>query len=144
MMRILGVDFGEKRIGLAVSDPLGMTAQGLPTLENKGKKNVLAAFQKLCAEQGVGELVIGLPRNMNGTMGPKANEIQVLVPELEKVLNIPIVMWDERLTSRQAGRLMIEEGMSRSKQRQNSDRLAATLILQSYLEFKRLNQGEKA
>ena len=142
-MRVLGVDFGEKRIGLAVSDPLGMTAQGLPTLENKGKKRMLAEFEKLCKREEVNELVIGLPRNMDGSFGPKANEIQALVPELEKTLKIPILTWDERLTSRQAGRLMIEEGLSRRRQKQHSDRLAATLILQSYLEFKRINRGEK-
>ena len=140
-MRILGVDFGEKRIGLAVSDPMGMIAHGLQTMENKGKKNVLIAFQKVCKEQEVTEIVIGLPRNMNGSFGPKAKEIQELVPELEKALNLPVVTWDERLTSREAGRLMIEQGLSREKQRQNSDRLAATLILQNYLEFKRCSRG---
>ena len=142
-MRILGVDFGEKRIGLAISDPMGMTAQGLPTLENKGKKHVLVEFEKLCKAQNVEELVIGLPRNMDGSFGPKANQIQVLVPELGKALQIPILTWDERLTSRQAGRLMIEEGLSRQKQRMNSDRMAATLILQGYLETKRISRGQE-
>ena len=140
-MRILGVDFGEKRIGLAVSDPMGITAQGLPTLENKGKKQMLVELEKICRAQGADELVIGLPRNMDGSFGPKANEIQALVPELEQILKIPILTWDERLTSRQAGRLMIEQGLSRRKQKQSSDRLAATLILQSYLEFKRVKNS---
>ena len=137
-MRILGIDFGEKRIGLAVSDPMGMTAQGLPNLENKNKKYVLAELEKLCKEREVKELVIGLPRNMNGSFGPKAVQVQELIPELEKALGLPVIAWDERLTSREAGRLMIEQGLSRKKQKEESDRLAATLILQNYLEFRRM------
>ncbi len=136
-MRILGIDYGEVRIGLALSDPLGFTAQGIETLKNTGRKSVLAHLQKVCGENEVGEVVIGLPINMNGTMGPKAKEILELVPELEKTLNLPVKTWDERLSSREAGRLMIEEGLSRQKQRMNSDRLAATILLQSYLESRR-------
>ena len=140
-MRILGIDFGEKRIGLAVSDPMGMTAQGLPNLENKNKKYMLAELEKLCKEREVDELVIGLPRNMNGSFGPKAVQVQELIPELEKALGLPVIAWDERLTSREAGRLMIEQGLSRKRQKEESDRLAATLILQNYLEFKRMKRG---
>ena len=136
-MRILGIDFGEKRIGVAVSDPLGFTAQGLETIPNQSRRQVLDALLKVCREYDVKEIVIGLPVNMNGTLGPKAEEISKLVPEMEKILNIPIKTLDERLTSRQAGRLMIEQGLSRQKQRNQSDRIAATIILQSYLESKR-------
>lgn len=136
-MRILGVDYGEKRIGLAVSDPLGFTAQGLETVLNTGKTKFLGALKKTCEDCSIGEIVIGLPINMNGSIGPKAKEILELVPQIEAALNIPVKTWDERLSSRQAGRLMIEQGLSRQKQKQTSDRLAATLILQSYLEFKR-------
>ena len=139
-MRILGIDFGEKRIGLAVSDPMGMTAQSLPTLENHNKKQVLAEFERICREREVAEVVIGIPRNMNGSFGPKAVQIQALVPELEKTLKIPVLTWDERLTSREAGRLMIEQGLSRKRQKEGSDRLAAMLILQNYLEFKRMKR----
>ena len=141
-MRILGIDFGEKRIGLAISDPMGMTAQGLPTLENKNKKQVLADLGDLCKEREVNEVVIGLPRNMDGSFGPKAKQVQELLPELEKTLQVPVLAWDERLTSREAGRLMIEQGLSRKRQREGSDRIAATLILQNYLEFKRIKRGE--
>jgi len=136
-MRILGIDFGEKRIGLAVSDPLGITAQGLETLKHENKRQVLQALSDICRENEVGEIVIGLPINMDGSQGPKAREIFGFVAELEKNLGVPVKPWDERLSSRQAGRLMIEQGLSRQKQRQHSDRLAATLILQSYLESKR-------
>lgn len=133
-MRTLGIDYGEKRIGLAISDPLGYTAQGLETLQARDKKSAVEAIKTLCAEQNVGLVVIGLPINMDGSQGPKAREVLSLVPKMQEALGIPVKTWDERLTSRQAGRLMIEEGLSRQKQRAQSDRLAATLILQSYLE----------
>ena len=124
-MRILAVDYGTKRIGVAVSDPLGITSQGLSTILNRGKENVIAEIREICREYEVGEIVIGLPVNMNGTHGPKAKEVEELVPEWEKALNIPINTWDERLTSREATRLMTEEGLSSRKQREQSDRLAA-------------------
>lgn len=141
-MRILAVDLGEKRVGLALSDPLGFTAQGLETLHVKSKKEVLAGLIEVCKKHDVGEVVIGMPVNMNGSYGPKAVEAQELMPVLEKAVGVPVRSWDERLTSRQAGRLMVEEGLSRQKQRMNSDRLAATLILQSYLESKRMRKGD--
>ena len=141
-MRILGIDLGEKRIGLALSDPLGYTAQGLETLHVKSKKEVVPGLAAVCKKHEVGEIVIGMPINMNGTYGPKAEEVRALMPVLEKTTGVPVHSWDERLTSRQAGRLMIEEGLSREKQRMNSDRLAATLILQSYLESKRMKRGD--
>lgn len=136
-MRILGIDFGEKRIGLALSDPLGFTAQSLETLIRQNKNQVLSDLSILCKERGVGEVVIGLPVNMDGSVGPKAKEVLDFIPKMEASLGIPVKTWDERLTSKQAGRLMIEEGLSRRKQRANSDSLAAILILQSYMESKR-------
>jgi putative Holliday junction resolvase len=139
-MRILGIDYGQVRIGLAVSDPLEITAQGIDTLPRKNIKQVLEDLAAICQKRQVQEVVIGLPVNMDGSVGPKAQEILDLVPRLEAALKIPVKTWDERLTSREAGRLMIEEGLSRAKQRQNSDRLAATLILQSYLESRRLGK----
>ncbi len=134
------MDYGSVRIGLAISDALGYTAQGLETLKVVSAEKTLKAVQALCQEREVGEIVVGFPVNMNGTQGSKAQEILKWVESLKKALNIPVVTWDERLTSREAGRLMIEEGLSRAKQRQTSDRLAATLILQNYLEFKRLRR----
>ena len=137
LMRILAIDYGQKRIGLAVSDLLGLTAQGIKTIQNLGKKQVIAELLKICKEYEVAEIVIGLPVNMNGSLGPKAAEIINLIPVMEKELNLPIKTWDERLTSREAGRLMIKEGLSRDRQKENSDRLAATLILQMVLESRR-------
>ena len=136
-MRVLGIDYGEKRIGLAVSDPLGFSAQGIETILYRDKKRFFEALLKICKENNVGEIVIGLPINMNGSMGPKAKEVLELVPEMEKALSVTVKTWDERLSSREASRLMIEEGLSRKKQRAQSDRLAATILLQSYLESKR-------
>ena len=136
-MRILGIDYGQKRIGLAVSDLLGITAQWLETLPNRGAKLMIADLVKICKDNQVKEIVIGLPVNMNGSHGPKAEEILRLIPVIEKETGVVVKGWDERLTSRQADRLMIEQGLSRQRQKLNSDRLAATLILQSYLESKR-------
>ena len=143
-MRILGIDLGEKRIGLAISDPLGFTAQGIETIQVKNKKETLRALAEVCRQYTVKEVVIGLPVNMNGTHGPKAEEVLKLVPELEKALDIPVRTLDERLTSRQADRLMVQEGLSRQKQKMNSDRMAATLILQNYLESKRSQRREES
>ena len=141
-MRILGIDLGEKRVGLAVSDPLGFTAQGLETLAIHGKKDLLRGLALVCEKYAVTEIVIGLPINMNGSHGPKAQQVKDLLPVLEEGLKIPVKTWDERLTSRQADRLMVAEGLSREKQKMNSDRLAATLILQGYLESKRSSRNE--
>lgn len=135
--RILGIDFGTKRIGLALSDPLGFTAQGLETLAVQNKQKTLEHLIKLCSDLKVDEVVVGLPINMNGSLGPKAEETKRWVEKLKSALSIPVNTWDERLTSREADRFMIEAGMSRARQKEESDRLAATLILQNYLESKR-------
>ena len=136
-LRILAVDYGQKRIGIAVSDPLGFTAQGLPTIPNLNKRQVMAALLKVCKDHEVSEVVIGLPVNMNGSLGPKAKEVTDLVPVMEQGLGLPISTWDERLTSRTADRLMIEGGLSRKRRKEASDRMAATLILQMFLESRR-------
>ncbi len=136
-MRILSIDYGQKRIGLAVSDPLGLTAQGIETIPNLNKTQVMNALLKICKDLEVSEIVVGLPVNMNGTHGPKAVEIMNWVPVVEKESKLPVSVWDERLTSRAADRLMIEGGLSRKRQKENSDRLAATMILQMFLESRR-------
>lgn len=140
-MRILAIDFGQKRVGFAISDPLGFTAQGLPTIEGASSKSLIAQIDTLCRERAVTEVVVGFPINMNGSLGPKATETDVFIEKLKSALSVPVIRWDERLTSREAGRLMISEGLSRQKQRAQSDRIAATLILQNYLESKRSRSG---
>ena len=139
--RILAIDYGQKRVGIAISDPLGFTAQGLETIEGASSKELIAALGKICSEWSVGEVVVGFPVNMNGSLGPKAEETNVFIEKLKAGLTVPVTTWDERLTSREAGRLMIEERLSRKKQRSQSDRIAATLILQNYLEARRSRAG---
>ena len=136
-MRILAIDFGEKRIGLALSDPLCFTPQGLPTIYRQNLKQVLADIAQTVREHQVTEIVIGLPVNMDGSQGKKAEEVHAFLPRLTEAAGVPVVPWDERLTSREANRFMIEADLSRKKQKEQSDRLAATLILQNYVEFKR-------
>lgn len=140
-MRILSIDYGQKRVGLAVSDPLGFTAQGLPTIEGASSKELIAEIGRVCKEWSVEEIVVGMPVNMDGSLGPKANETNAFIERLKTGVAVPVTTWDERLTSREAGRLMIEEGLSRKKQRAQSDRIAATLILQNYLEARRSRSG---
>ena len=134
-MRIMGIDFGDSRIGIAVSDPLGWTAQGLDTIEWKGPAEHAAEKIRQLAEQyGVEKIVIGLPRNMNGTIGPsgeKANEFGEL---LARVTGLEVIKWDERLTTVAANRMMHEVGMKTSKKKKSVDRIAAVLILQGYLD----------
>lgn len=145
-MRILSLDFGEKRIGLALSDPLGLTAQGLPSYLRREKCADMAYLGRLCAERGVGLCVVGLPLKMNGEPGLKAQEVLAWTGELKKNIRCPVEMFDERLTTKEATRLMISQGLSRERRKEKSDELAAVLILQNYLEHHRSlkKRGEDA
>lgn len=113
----------------------------MTTLEAKSKEKALLAIAQICKTEAVTEVVIGLPMNMNGTIGPKAKEVLELVPTLEGLTGLSVKVWDERLTTKEATRLMIEENLSRRAQKKSSDRLAATLILQNYLEYKRITHA---
>ena len=135
-MRILALDVGEKNIGLAISDKLGWTAQGLPTLRRQTKDKDINFIVDLAKEQGISEVIVGMPVNLDGTLGKKAQEVASFMEDLKKDLALPIKAWDERLTSVQAERVMLEANLSRKKRKQNVDRLAAQLILQSYLTSK--------
>lgn len=135
-MRILALDVGEKNIGLAISDKLGWTAQGLPTLRRQTKDKDINFIVDLAKEQGISEVIVGMPINLDGTLGKKAQEVASFMEDLKKDLALPIKAWDERLTSVQAERVMLEANLSRKKRKQNVDRLAAQLILQSYLTSK--------
>lgn len=132
-MRILGLDIGTKRIGIALSDMLMITAQGLETLTRTDLAADLAAIRKIVEENGVGEIVAGLPLNMDGTYSEKTREVAAFVDELAKAVPVPVKTWDERLTSMQAERIMLEGDLSRRKRKALSDRIAAQLILQSYM-----------
>jgi putative Holliday junction resolvase len=131
-MRVLGIDFGEKRIGLAISDGLGITAQPLAVVSNiQGIKQVLAE------RDDVHKIVVGLPKNLKGEIGPQAQKTLVFVEELKKETGLPVLTWDERFSTGQAEKVLIEAGLSRKKRKSVVDKSAAALILQSYLDAKK-------
>jgi putative Holliday junction resolvase len=135
--RLLGLDFGTKTIGLAVSDPLGITAQGLPTLRRKNKRSDLDALAHVIAEYSVSEIVIGLPLRMSGVEGIMAEKVHEFVTVLRKRFELPVHLWDERLTSAEANRVLRSSEMSIKRRGEVVDRLAAVLILQSFMEARR-------
>lgn len=133
-MRIMGLDVGDRRIGIAVSDPMGWTAQGHSVLHRTALEKDLKTLQELCLELQVEKLVVGFPRNMNGTVGPKAQQIEVFAQQLQTAVNLPVEFWDERLTTKLAERVLIEADVSRHKRRKVIDKMAAISILQGYLD----------
>jgi len=141
-MRVLGIDYGKRRIGLAVSDPDGVIARGLPTLKNEGEAEALAAIRRLVEEHDAAEIVVGLPRNMDDSLGPQARETMRFAESL-KLLGRKIHLVDERLTTAQARRAMAEAGLSRRRQQRHVDRAAAQLILQIFLDSSRKTQPER-
>ncbi|TLS53597.1 Holliday junction resolvase RuvX [Paenibacillus antri] len=136
-MRIMGIDYGDRQIGVAVSDELFLTAQGVTTLRNSGDERVLHDIAKLAKEYGVTELVVGLPKNMNGTIGPRGELAQAFARDLGETAGLPVTMWDERLTTMSAQRTLIEADVSRKKRKEVIDRMAAALILQNYMDSRR-------
>ena len=136
-MRILGLDVGDRRIGVAVSDELALFAQGLLVLERRGLAADLAALQAVMSDHDVGRVVVGMPRNMNGSYGPQADKTAAFIDRLERSCNLPCLAWDERLTTQQAERLLIAANQRRNKRKAVRDKIAAQLILQSYLDYQR-------
>ncbi len=134
-MRILGLDVGEKRIGVSISDGLGITAQGLDTIRREDKDSL----ERIIKENDVSEVVVGLPLNMNGTKGERANDAILFAEEVKRRFSVPVELWDERLSTLYAERAMIEGDLSRKKRKAISDRLAAQVILQGYLDSRRRN-----
>jgi putative Holliday junction resolvase len=135
MERVLGVDIGEKRIGIAVSDALGMTAQGVETYARKGEGDAAYIANK-AREWGATKIVAGLPLNMNGSEGPAAQNVRAFMAEVES-MGLSIIFQDERLTTVSAERMLIEADVSRKKRRQVVDKLAAVYILSAYLDTHR-------
>lgn len=134
-MRIMGIDFGDARIGVAMSDPLGWTAQGLETIAWKGGMEQPAErIGKLAKDYGVEKIIIGFPKNMNGTIGPRGEKTMEFIGVLSRFTGIEIVKWDERLSTVAANRTMHEVGMKTSKKKQVVDQIAAVFILQGYLD----------
>lgn len=137
-MRILGIDFGDKRIGVAISDPLGVTAQAVAVI-GKGKsfdEDIKELKQIIKKYEGVSEIVVGLPRTMRGQVGESAQKVLGFVEALKKNFNIQVGTWDERLTTVEAERTLISAGLSREKRKKVIDKSAAAYILQSYLDSK--------
>jgi putative Holliday junction resolvase len=141
--RILALDFGARNLGLAVSDELGLTAQGLPTYRRSNKKNDFDHLRRLLRHYGVREIVMGLPLRMSGAEGTQAEKVHEFAEELRRRFKLPVHLLDERLTSVQANRVLRESEMSIPKRAAVVDQLAAVLILQSFLEVrKRTSSGE--
>lgn len=136
-MRILGIDLGTKRIGVALSDGLLITAQGQDSIMSKGAAEDIAAIDRVIKENDVGEVVVGLPISMNGSHSAKTRETLEFVEQLSKAVSVPVRTWDERLTSMQAERALLEADVSRRRRKELSDKLAAQIILQSYLDSRK-------
>ena len=132
--RILGLDVGSRRIGVAVSDPLGITAQGLETLERRNKRYDFEFLQRVIQEYDVREIVVGLPLRMSGAEGTQSEKMQGFAEDLRKRFRLPVHLWDERLTSAEANRLLRETDLSIEKRGKAVDRMAAVLILQGWME----------
>lgn len=133
-MRVMGLDVGDKRIGIAVSDPLKITAQGLETLNRTNLKRELEYICQLMDKWEVTQLVVGLPKNMNGTLGPQAEKVKTFINSLLKVKDIEVIYVDERLSTVSAEKTLIAGDVSRKKRKNVVDKLAATVILQTYLD----------
>jgi putative Holliday junction resolvase len=131
---VLALDVGLRRIGLAVSDALGITAQGLPTLPRRNKKADLAALRAIVEQQGVVEVVVGHPLHLSGKESKQAEKVTAFADDLREYLGIPVHLWDERLTSAQANRVLRETDMSIRRRGQVVDQMAAVLILQAWLD----------
>jgi putative Holliday junction resolvase len=134
-MRLLGLDVGDKRVGIALSDESATLASGLDTLERVGPRKDLKAIAALVRQHGVSDVVVGLPRNLDGSLGPQAQKVLQFMDELRPVVKVPVVSWDERFTSAMATQTLIEAGVSRRGRKGVVDKVAATLILQSYLDY---------
>ena len=135
--RIMGLDIGDKTIGVAVSDLMGLTAQGVTTIKRVGKKKDIEAIKQIISEKQVNKIVSGLPKNMNGTVGPQGEKVQKFCELLKEETNIPIEFWDERLSTVAAERSLIEGNVRRENRKKVIDMLAAVIILQGYLDLKR-------
>ena len=132
--RILGLDVGARRIGIAVSDPLGITAQGLETLQRKNKRRDFEYLKRIIREYHVKEIVVGLPLRMSGAEGIQSEKMRVFAEELHQKFGMPVHLWDERLTSAEANRFLRGTDLSIEKRGKAVDRMAAVLILQGWME----------
>lgn len=142
-MRIMGLDFGSKTVGVAISDPLLITAQGIEIIRRKDEnklRQTLARIEELIVEYEIGEIVLGLPKNMNDTLGVRAELSMEFKEKLEKRTGLSVTMWDERLTTVAADKAMIEAGIRRENRKEYVDMIAAQFILQGYLDYRSIKE----
>ena len=132
-MRILGIDYGDARVGVAVSDPLGLTAQGVGTIKNTGRKFLMSELEKVLTQYKPERIVIGMPKNMDGTEGPRAEKSRMVAQRLTDATGLEVVLWDERRSSIEAHGILHANGRKEKKHRQTVDAVAASLILEGYL-----------
>lgn len=144
-MRVMGLDYGSKTMGVAISDALKMTAQGIETIHRKDEnklRQTLARIEELAKEYEVEEIVLGFPKHMNNTVGDRAEKSLELKAMLERRTGLPVIMWDERLTTIEAERTLIESNVRRENRKKYVDKIAAVLILQGYLDALSMQQKE--
>ncbi|PRS15823.1 Holliday junction resolvase RuvX [Bacillus pumilus] len=135
-MRILGLDLGTKTLGVAISDEMGWTAQGIETIkiDEAGGEFGLSRLSEIVSQYGTDKIVLGFPKNMNGTVGPRGEASQSFAKVLENTYNVPVVLWDERLSTMAAEKMLISADVSRQKRKKVIDKMAAVMILQGYLD----------
>ena len=133
-MRYLGLDVGDVRIGASLSDESATIATGLPTLARVGPRKDVQKVAALVRDRGAGGVVVGLPRRLDGTLGPQAEKVLVFVEGLRRSVRVPVVTWDERFTTAMATQALVEAGVRRHARKDKVDRVASVLILQSYLD----------
>jgi len=141
-MRILGLDVGDKTIGMALSDETATLASGLDTIRRAGLQRDLRDLAELARDREVASVVVGLPRSLNGSEGPQARKVLAFVEALRAAVEVPVVTWDERFTTVAAENALIEGGVSRARRKGLVDKVAAVLILQGYLDYRKTADGE--
>jgi putative Holliday junction resolvase len=141
-LRVLGLDVGSRTIGIAVSDPLGITAQGLETIRRQNKRQDFEQLGRIIQQYSVSEIVVGYPLRLSGAEGTQSEKMRLFAEELRKRFSLPVHLWDERLTSSEANRILREADLSIKKRAGAVDRMAAVLILQNWMESRALS-GER-
>ena len=142
-LRILGIDLGEKRIGISVSDELGITAQGLPTINSISEIEDLKNIKEIIDKYGVEKIILGLPKNMNGSLGKQAKKAISFAEKLKSFFQLPVELEDERLSTSKAEKFLIETDRSRKKRKKVIDKMAAMIILQTFLDRRMMNKEIK-
>jgi len=141
--RTMGLDVGERTLGVALSDELGWTAQPFGTLRRRSLPEDLQALRRLVEEHRVSGIVVGLPKDMRGSLGPQARSVMALAKTIEAEVRVPVTLWDERLSTVAAERVLLAADLSRQKRKKQVDKIAAALILQGYLDCRRTGSGSR-